>query len=159
MKKYYLFTLLALFALLSGCSSNKNSKVLYKIDKQTSYSTDEMLETLDDYKDGLVIYIVLKSEYVSDDYKSLVEPGMTAQEIDELIKEMRSISKQYFTNLNQDFIDEFDLNKFGVVEFASYSSNITIYLGDDEVTVQEINELIEMSQSDQVEFVEIRRFK
>ena len=159
MKKYYLFTLLALFALLSGCSSNKNSKVLYKIDKQTSYSTDEMLETLDDYKDGLVIYIVLKSEYVSDDYKSMVEPGMTAQEIDELIKKMRSVSKQYFTNLNQDFIDEFDLNKFGVVEYASYSSNITIYLGDDEVTVQEINELIEMSQSDQVEFVEIRRFK
>ena len=159
MKKYYLLTLLALFILLSGCSSKNNTKVLYKIDKQTSYSTDEMLDTLDDYKDGLVIYIVLKSEYVSDDYKSMVEPGMTAQEIDELIKKMRSVSKQYFTNLNQDFIDEFDLNKFGVVEYASYSSNITIYLGDDEVTVQEINELIEMSQSDQVEFVEIRRFK
>lgn len=159
MKKYYLLALLSLFMLLSGCSSKQQTKVIYKIDKLTAYSSDEMLDTLDDYKDGLVIYIVLKAEYVSDDYKSKIEPGMTAEEIDALILEMRAVSKQYFINLNENFIEALNLNKYGVVEYAKYSGNITIYLGNDELTKTEINELIDMSKSDQVEFVEIRRFK
>lgn len=160
MKKSYLIAILSLFILLSGCSSsNRNEQVLYKFDKQTSYSTDELLDHLDDYKEGLVIYIVLKSEYISDDYKTRVQPGMTAQEIDALIKEMREISKQYFRNLNSSFIQQYNLNQFGIVEYSSFSPIITIYLGDDEITIHEINQLINISKTDEVEFVEIKRFK
>lgn len=159
MKKYYILTILVLLVVLSGCVSNKSEqKVLYKFDKQTSYSTDELLDHLDNYKEGLVINIVLKSEYVTDDYKTKVVPGMTAQEIDAIIKEMREVSKSYFTNLNLAFMTSYNLDELGIVEYSSYSANITIYLGLEELTIDEIDRLLLISKADEVLFVEVKRF-
>lgn len=159
MKKYYILFILSLVVLLSGCVSNKTEqKVLYKFDKQTSYTTDELLDHLDNYHDGLVISIVLKSIYIADDYKTKIQPGMTAEEIDAIIKEMRQVSKEYFTNLNLTFIEAYNLSELGVVEYSSYGSNITIYLGVEELSIDEIDRLLLISKADEVEFVEVKRF-
>lgn len=159
MKKYYILTVLLFLLVISGCTSNKTEqKILYKFDKQTSYSTNELLDHLDDYHDGLVINIVLKAEYVTDDYKTKIIPGMTAQEIDEIIKEMREVSKGYFTNLNLAFIESYSLRELGVVEHSSYSANITIYLGTEELSINEIDRLLLISKADDVLFVEVKRF-
>lgn len=159
MKKYYILTILLFLLVVSGCASNKTEqKILYKFDKQTSYSTDELLDHLDNYQEGLVINIVLKSEYVTDDYKTKIVPGMTAQEIDAIIKEMREVSKGYFTNLNLSFIESYNLSELGIVEYSSYSANITIFLGIEELSIDEIDRLLLISKADEVEFVEVKRF-
>jgi hypothetical protein len=148
-----------LFLLLSGCTSKKEpQKVLYKFDKQTSYSNLELLDQLDDYKDGLVITITLESEYVADEYKTKILPGMTAEEIDAIIKEMREVTKNYFIELNNQFIDTHMLSELGVVEYSKYGPNITIYLGKDELTLEQIDKLILISKVDEVLFVEVKRY-
>jgi CRISPR/Cas system CMR-associated protein Cmr1 (group 7 of RAMP superfamily) len=145
--------------ILSGCSSQKpQQKVLYKFDKETSFSNVELLDHLDDYKDGLVISIVIQSEYVTDDYKTKIVPGMTAEEIDLIIKQMREVSKNYFRTLNQTFIETYNLEELGVVEFATYSPDITIYLGKNELTLEQIDKLISLSKRDEVLFIEVKRF-
>ncbi|MDG0889479.1 hypothetical protein [Paracholeplasma manati] len=159
MKKYYISAILLLFMVLSGCTSQKvEQKVLYKIDKQTSFSNVEMLDHLDDYKDGLVISIVIQSEYVTDEYKTKIQPGMSAEEIDLIIKQMREISKSYFSTLNQTFIQKYNLEELGVVEFATYSPDITVYLGKTELTLEQIDKLILLSKQEEVLFVEVKRF-
>jgi major membrane immunogen (membrane-anchored lipoprotein) len=159
MKKHYIIALFLLFIILSGCSSQKpQQKVLYKFDKETSFSNVELLDHLDDYKDGLVISIVIQSEYVTDDYKTKIVPGMTAEEIDLIIKQMREVSKNYFRTLNQTFIETYNLEELGVVEFATYSPDITIYLGKNELTLEQIDKLISLSKRDEVLFIEVKRF-
>ena len=159
MKKHYIVALFLLFVILSGCTSQKpQEKILYKFDKQTALSNVELLDHLDDYKDGLVISIVIKSEYVSDEYKTKILPGMTAEEIDLIIKQMREVSKNYFKTLNLTFIETYNLEELGVVEFATYSPDITIYLGKNELTLEQIDKLISLSKEDEVLFVEVKRY-
>lgn len=159
MKKYYTLSIFILFLVLTGCTSKRESqKVLYKFDKETSFSNVELLDQLDDYKDGLVISITLESEYVADEYKTKILPGMTAEEIDAIIKEMREVTKNYFIELNNQFIDTHKLSELGVVEFSKYDPSITIYLGKDELTLEQIDKLILISKVDQVLFVEVKRY-
>jgi hypothetical protein len=147
------------FLVLSGCASKQESqKVLYKFDKQTSFSNIELLDQLDDYKDGLVITITLESEYVADEYKTKILPGMTAEQIDAIIKEMREVTKNYFIELNNQFIESQKLSELGVVEYSKYSPSITIYLGKDELTLEQIDKLILISKVDEVLFVEVKRY-
>ena len=159
MRKFYIASILMLFVLLTGCTTEpETQKVLYKFDKQTSYSTVELLGHLDDYHEGLVISISLDSIYAADDYKAKIQPGMTAQEIDALIKEMREVSKAYFSNVNSAFIESYNLREFGLVEYSNYSPNITIYLGVNELTIEQIERLLQLSKVDEVLFVEVRRY-
>ncbi len=159
MKKYYTLSIFILFLVLTGCTSKRESqKVLYKFDKETSFSNVELLDQLDDYKDGLVISITLESEYVADEYKTKILPGMTAEQIDAIIKEMREVTKNYFIELNNQFIETYKLSELGVVEFSKYDPTITIYLGKDELTLEQIDKLILISKVDEVLFVEVKRY-
>lgn len=158
MKK--LLTLLVIFTtvLLTGCVDDMtNLEVVYKLDKQVSYTSNQVFSEISKNDTGIFVYIVLSTDFSLDDYKSKITPDMSAQEVDKIIQLAREVGKKHFGNFNEAFVEKQNLRKLsGDVEYASYGPFITIHYSSLSLNEKEIEQLIYLSNLEDVEYIEFQ---
>ena len=158
MKKLLVVLLLSFVVLLTGCvDDTTNLEVVYKLDKQFSYSSEEVYQELDQTSRGIYVYIVLKNEFSLDGYKAMITPEMTAAEVDAIIELSREVAKKQFTSFNELFITKYNLRSLtGLVDYASYGPFVTIHYQSFSLNEADIEQLIYLSHLEEVEYIEFQ---
>ena len=157
MRKTILIIIVMIFSMfLVSCDNdpNKDLNTIYTFNENSKLSIEEIEDKLPHVSGTIYVRINLVSEFNPDMIKEMLNDEMSHEEVDELIRNMRKNSKEYFTFLNEAFVNKYALNKYNL-NFSQYAPTILILSDSNETLFGLLPSLENLLVLDEVESIDL----